>query len=313
MVERKMGIFTTKRGAVILALGVVTGLIVLKAVVAAFTRSISITAQATDSFLDLFAIGIAFLAVRISGEPADEEHPFGHSKIEPVATGIQATLILTAAFFIIYSAIRRIIDRTPLELTEAGIGVMLVSTVASIFLSRHLRRVAKASESTVLDALAKNINADIYSAAGVLIGLLFVRITNVQVLDPIIALVMAGVILKSAYDVIRRSFVELTDTRLPPDEHRALLTIINEHFHHFAGFHEVRSRRAGGQRFIDLHLVMPRNVSVEEAHVLCDHLEQDIKNRLPNASVVIHVEPCDDTRECLKCQVAECAIRQAKD
>jgi cation diffusion facilitator family transporter len=307
-----MSVLSTKRGAVILALGVVIGLITFKAVVAAITGSISITAQTADSFLDLFAIGIALLAVRASDEPADEEHPFGHGKVEPVAAGIQAVLILAAAYFIVTSAVQRIIDRTPLELTEAGMGVMLTSIVASFFLSRHLRRVAKASDSTVLDALAKNINADIFSAAGVLVGLIVVRVTRLQVLDPIIALVMVAVILKSAYDVIRRSLVELTDTRLPHGEHQALLTVINEHYHHFAGFHEVRSRRAGGQRFVDLHLVMPRNVSVEEAHSLCDHLEQDIKSKLPNASVVIHVEPCDDGHECPKCRVAECTIRQTK-
>ena len=301
--------FSTKHGAVTLALGVVLGLIAFKVVVAFLTGSISITAQAADSGLDLLAIGIALVAVRLSGEPADEEHPFGHGKMEPVAAGIQAGLILLAVVSIVTAAIRRIIDGTPLEMTEVGMVVMGVSAVASIFLSRHLRRVAGSSGSTVLDALARNINADIYSAAGVLAGLVVVRFTGLQILDPVIALAVSVLILKSAYDVVRRSFVELTDTRLPPEELQSLLDVISDHRHKFSGFHEVRSRRAGSQRFVDLHLVMPRNISVEEAHSLCDHLEQDIKGKLPDASVVIHVEPCDNGSECPRCRVVDCQLR----
>jgi cation diffusion facilitator family transporter len=306
---QKVKFFSSTKGAVILSLGVVIGLITFKAIVAFFTGSISISAQATDSLLDLVAIGIAFVAVHISGEPADEEHPFGHGKVEGLASGIQAFLILSAAAFIVYSAIERIIDKTVIEMTDAGIAVMLVSVIASIFLSRHLHHIARTSGSTVLDALAKNINADIYSAGGVLVGLVVVRFTDLQILDPVIALVMAVLILKSAYDVIRRSFHELVDTSLPKEEQETLLTIISEHYDNFADFHAVRSRRAGSQRFIDLHLVMPRNVSVESAHDMCDHLEQDIKQRLANTSVVIHVEPCNDGEECPACRVTACEIR----
>jgi cation diffusion facilitator family transporter len=309
---RNVKAILTKNGAVTLALCVVIGLITLKIVVAGLTGSISITAQATDSGLDILAIAIAFLAVRASGEPADAEHPFGHGKYEGLAAGIQAVLILTATFFIIYAAVRRIIDKTQVEMTEAGMVVMLVSVVASIFLSRHLNRVAKTSGSTVLDALAKNISADIYSATGVLVGLAVVRFTGLQVLDPVIALAMAVLILKSAYEIIRRSFYELVDRSLPREEQEVLLNIINEHYHKFTGFHAVRSRRAGSQRFIDLHLVMPRNVSVEEAHEMCDHLEQDIKDRLPDTSVVIHVEPCTNGDECPKCRITSCEIRGIK-
>lgn len=305
-----MSVLSTRSGAVKLTLGVVIGLITLKVIVAFLTDSISITAQAMDSFLDLFSIGITFLAIRMAGEPADEEHPFGHGKMEGISAIVQAVIVLSAAFFIVSSAIQRIIQRTTLELTEAGIGVMLVSIIASIFLSRHLQRVSKATDSTALEALAKNINADIYSAAGVLLGLVVVRFTRLQILDPIIALVMVIFILKGVFEVGRRSFWELTDFRLPKEEQEALITLLSEHYHNFAGFHAVRSRRAGSQRFVDLHLVMPSNVSVEKAHELCDHLEQDIKNCLSNASVVIHVEPCSN-KECPGCQVNDCDLRLA--
>jgi cation diffusion facilitator family transporter len=303
-----MGFFSTRKGSVILALIVVLFLIILKVVVAIITKSISITAQATDSLLDLFAIGVAFFAVRLASEPADEEHPFGHGKIEGMASVIQGILIIAAVVFIVYAAIDRIINKTPLEFTVSGIGVMAVSVIASIFLSRHLQRVAKVTGSTMVDALAKNINADIFSAAGVLAGLIVVQFTNIIVLDSVIALVMSVLILRSAYQVGRRSFVELTDTRLPKDEHDMLLKLIREHLDQFPGFHDVRSRRAGSQRFIDLHLVMRRNTSVEEAHEMCDHLEQDIRKHFPDASIVIHVEPCSSD-DCRLCIIARCDLR----
>ena len=133
--------FSTKSGATKLALIVVIGLITLKVVVAVITGSISIFAQAADSFLDLFAIIVTFFAISIATKPADEEHHFGHGKIENIAAVVQAVLIFTAGGLIIYSAVRRIILGTTVALTEAGIGVMLVSIIASIFLSRHLLKV----------------------------------------------------------------------------------------------------------------------------------------------------------------------------
>jgi len=303
-----MGRFSTKNGAVTLALTAVISLIILKAAVSLLTGSISITAQAADSALDLFSIGVIFIAVRAASKPEDEEHPFGHGKMEGFAAIVQAGLIGAAGYFIVASAIQRIINKTPLEATEAGIAVMAVSTLTSIFLSRHLRKVSRATGSTALDALASNINADIFSAAGVLLGLVVVRLTGLLILDPIIALIMVVFIARSGFLVLRRSFHELTDRSLPPEEQRILAQIMEEHRQYFAGFHEVRSRRAGSQRFIDLHMVMPRNASVTAAHELCDHLEGDIKKRLANPSVIIHVEPCVDA-ECPQCRVDHCRLR----
>ncbi|MDD5190720.1 MAG: cation diffusion facilitator family transporter [Dehalococcoidales bacterium] len=302
---------STKNGAVALALGTVIALIVLKVIVAFLTDSISITAQAADSALDLFSIGVIFLAVRAASKPEDEDHPFGHGKMEGIAAIIQGLLIIAAAYFITHSAIMRIIDKTIMDPSWSGIGVMLTSVVSSILLSRHLKKVANSTDSTAIEALANNINADIFSTSGVLAGLLIVRLTGLQILDPVIALVMVVLILKAGFQVIRRSFHELTDYRLPKEEQAILLKIMDEHKNSFAGFHEVRSRRAGSQRFVDLHLVMPRYASVEEAHEMCDHLENDIKEKLANASVVIHVEPCAD-EECQQCLVISCEMNPGK-
>jgi len=299
--------FSTQSGVARLSIAVVIGLVAFKVVVAIMTGSISILAQAADSFLDLFALLVTFLAIVVAARPADEEHPFGHGKVENIAAIIQALLIFTAGGLIIYSAVRRIIAGTTIELTEAGIGVMLVSVIVSILLSRHLLKVSRITDSIALEASARNIAADVYSAAGVLIGLVAIRFTGLSILDPIIALAVALLILKAGYNVTRKSFGGLVDVKLPEAEEVEIKSCIIEHYSKVVSFHELRTRKAGSQHYIDLHLVMPKNASVEEAHRMCDHLEQDIENRLHNCSVTIHVEPC--SIECDQCQIS-CNLRK---
>lgn len=287
--------FSGNSGVARLTIIVIIGLIALKVAVGAITGSLSMMAQAADSFLDLFAVAITLLAIRIAARPADEEHPFGHGKAENIAAITQAILIFLTGGSIVYAGIRRIMTGATLEMTEAGIGVMLVSIIASIFLSRHLLKVARATDSLALQANARNIAADVYSAAAVLVGLVAVRFTGLSIIDPILALLVAVFVLKVACDVLKNSFGGLVDAKLPQTEETAIRSAITEHFGgEVVDFHALRTRKAGSQRYIDLHLVMPKNTSVEEAHRMCDHLEQDIEDKLTNTDVTIHVEPCDE-------------------
>jgi cation diffusion facilitator family transporter len=292
-----------------LMLIVVAGLIVLKVVVAVITGSISILAQAVDSSLDLLAVIVTFIAIRIATKPADREHPFGHGKMENIAAIVQAGLIFAAGGLIVYSAVQRIITGARVELAEAGIGVMLVSMIASIFLSRYLFKVAKAADSIVLQANAQNIAVDVYSTAAVLAGLVAVRFTGLNILDPIIAMAVAGLILKTGYDVLRGSFGGLIDVKLPEAEETVIRACIMKYNYRMVAFHDLRTRKAGSYRYIDLHLVMPKNESVEEAHRLCDRLERDIRSRLPRAHITIHVEPC--ATECDQCSVS-CTLKDRR-
>ena len=279
----------------------------LKVAVGVITGSISVLAQAADSFLDLFAVAIVSFAIGIAIKPADEEHPFGHGKVENIAAIVQAMLIFAAAGLIVYSAVQRIITGATVELTEAGIGVMVVSIIASIFLSRHLLQVAKATDSLALQATAQNIAADVYSATAVMAGLVVIRFTGLNILDPIIALLVALFILKVSYEVFRKSFGGLIDVRLPEGEEVEIKSCVVEHYSAVVSFHKLRTRKAGNQRYIDLHLVMPKNASLEEAHRMCDHLEQDIETRVPYTSETIHVEPC--SIECDQCTII-CSLRK---
>ncbi len=299
--------FSTRKGAARLALVIIISLVVLKAIVALLTGSISITAQAVDSFLDLFAVGITVFAVRIADEPADKEHPFGHGKVEGIAAIVQSILIFATGGWIIYSAVERIVTGSEIEMSEAGIAVMLVSVIASIFLSRHLMKVSRLTDSLALEASAHNINADIYSAIGVLVAMIIIRITGYGIIDPVVGIVVSLFILKTAFDILRKSFGELLDKKLPEDEEETLISCIEEHTTQLAGYHKVRTRKAGSQRFVDLHLLLPKNMSLEDAHNMADHIEQDIKETLNGISVTIHLEPCD--AECGQCSIADCSLR----
>ncbi|MBC8274873.1 MAG: cation transporter [Chloroflexi bacterium] len=301
--------FSTEKGAANLLIGVVVSLILLKVVAGWISGSISVFAQSADSFLDLFAGLVTFFAVRVATKPADEEHPFGHGKVEDMAGVVQGILIFIAAVLIVCSSVWRIINRTPVELAEAGMVAMAVSMIASILLSRHLLKVSRATGSVVLEANARNITADIYSTAAVLVGLLVVRFTGLNILDPVIAIGIAIYIAKIAYDAINKPLLGLVDASLPHTEQTVIKSCLAEQGNQIVGFHELRTRRSGNQRYIDLHLVMAKNISLEQTHRVCDLLEHDIQARLPRTNVTIHVEPCDGKCEYCSANPSACQTK----
>ena len=299
---------TTKENAAKLSIASVSLLILIKVVASILTGSISIRADAVHSALDLIAAVTTFIGVRISGRPADEQHPFGHGKAENISSTVVAGLIFAAGGIIIYTAVKRLIAGAPLELIEIGIYVTAAAIVINILISRYLLRVSRDTDSPALEADARHLFSDVLSSCAVLVGLIVVRLTGLNILDPIIAFLVALFILKVGYDTLRKSFGGLVDVRLPKAEEAEIKSCIIEHYSEVVSFHRLRTRKAGSQRYIDLHLVMPKNASVDEAHRMCDHLEQDIENRLHHASVTIHVEPC--RIECEQCQVS-CSLRKS--
>jgi cation diffusion facilitator family transporter len=286
--------FSTKTGAASLSILSNSCLIALKLVVGVLTGSVSVIAEAVHSLLDLVAAMIAFFGIHMADQPPDEQHPFGHGKVENLSAVAEAGLILVAAGFVIYEAVNRLRTGATVELVEVGMAVMAVSMVVNILVSRRLYRVARATDSVALEADARHLTVDIYTSAGVFLGLLAVRLTGFYILDPIIALAVAVIILKAAYDVTRKSFGGLLDEKLPPEEEGLVKASIMEHGGELLGFHELRTRKSGSMRYIDLHLVMAKGASLEEAHRLCDHLESDIMQKLSNASVTIHCEPASE-------------------
>ena len=279
-----------------------TCLILLKLVAGIITGSVSLFAEAIHSMMDLAASVVAFVSVRVSDKPPDSKHPFGHGKAENLSGVIEGLLIFAAAGLIINEAVHKIIKGVYLETLELGIAIMVISIIVNITVSRYLKRVSRATDSLALEADATHLTTDVMTMAGVLLGLVIIRLTGLYILDPIIAIIVALLIIKAAIDITRKSFGGLMDTSLPKSEQEAIVSCIMVHKDIFVGYHRLRTRKAGSQRHIDLHLVIPRTKNVEEAHSICDHLERDIEEILNRVEVNIHIEPCDNY--CVECPIS---------
>ena len=286
-----------------------TFLVILKLIVGFAIGSVSIISEAIHSSMDLLAASIAFLAVRISAEPPDDRHTFGHGKYEDISGLVEAVLIFIAALLIIYEAIRRIFSTEvslEMNILIAGIAVMFLSTILNWYVSSKLLKVAKQTESIALESDAWHLRTDVYTSLGIFAGLVVIRITGLTILDPVFAMVVAGIIMKAAYDLSKRSFSDLIDQKLPDSEVNRIKQIICEHYSGYAEFHELRTRRSGPERFIDFHVLIPRDLTIEEAHDLADHLEADLILEFPRSNITIHLEPC--TENCSSCE-ALCNIK----
>jgi cation diffusion facilitator family transporter len=289
----------TKEGAAKLAIVAVSLLIVIKTVASILTGSIAIRADAIHSVIDLFGVVIGYTGIRIASRPPDESHPYGHGKAENIAGVVIAAMIFIAAIIIAYQAIVRLIAGGVVELVPLGIYVTAAAIAINLLVSWYSLKVARTTESIALEATARDLLADVWSSAAVLVGLILVQFTGIAILDPIVALLVAVLVGRTAFLTMRKSFGGLMDIRLPQPEEDEIVAVLEKHRDLIAGFHKIRTRKAGSQRHIDFHLVVSRDISVEKAHRLCDRLEQEIEERLSDTSVTIHVEPCDGN--CEKC------------
>jgi len=287
----------TKENTAKLSIFAISFLIAMKVVASIVTGSISIRADAIHSVIDLVGAIVGFIGIKIAGKPPDRQHPFGHGKAENVAGVVIAALIFIAAGTIAYQAITRLISGTTLELVTVGIYVTAAAIVINLAVSWYTMRVARRTDSVALEATARDLLADVLSSAAVLVGLILVRITGVALLDPIVALLVAVLIFRTAFLTMRKSFGGLIDTRLPRAEERKIIACLGKHSGQLVSFHKIRTRKAGSQRYIDFHLVLPKDISVEKAHRISDELEQEIEASLASASVTIHIEPCDGNCE----------------
>jgi cation diffusion facilitator family transporter len=280
-----------------------SGLFTMKLIVGVSIGSVSIISEAIHSGMDLLASVIAFISVRKSAEPPDHEHEFGHGKFEDISGLIEALLIFIAAILIIFEAMSKLTGEghavIPFEMLMAGIVVMGISATVNWFVSEKLMKVGKDTESIALESDAWHLRTDVYTSLGVFAGLILIQITGITALDSVIAIGVALVILKAAFDLTKRTLHNLIDRSIPERDKDRIKEIICEHSSEYAGFHDLRTRRAGPQIFINFHLVVAGDVSVQQSHDLTDHLESDIKLEYPRSVVTIHVEPCNEG--CRRC------------
>lgn len=279
-----------------------TFLTIGKLVVGIMMGSISVLSEAIHSGLDLVASVIAFFAVRQSAKPADEHHTYGHGKFENLAAIIEALLIVVAALAIMYHAIPKLTQKH-IEIDALGLGmaIMAISGGVNWIVSSKLMKVAKETDSPALEADALHLRTDVYTSLGVLVSIILIKLTGWTILDPAVGIFVALLILKAAYDLLRDSVSNMLDARLPQEDEETINRVLAGYRKQFVDYHNLRTRRAGPQRHIDLHLVVPQCRTILEAHQLCDEIEKDLKAKLPRSSVLIHSEPCQ-SQYCDQCE-----------
>lgn len=277
-----------------------SALVSMKLIVGLLICSVSIISEAIHSGVDLLASIIALFSVKTSSKPADKNHSFGHGKIENVSGTIEALLIFAAAGWIIYEAFEKINKQEPLDNLGWGVGIMLVASVTNIFVSQRLFKIGRETDSIALQADAWHLRTDVYTSAGVMIGLilmwggqLFLPGVNLYWLDSVAAIAVALLIIKAAYDLIIQSASDLLDANLPAEEEEWIHGEILKYGHRLHGYHRLRTRKAGHFRFIDFHIKVEPQMNVIDSHSITEEISKNIEIRYPNTSVTIHVEPCD--------------------
>jgi cation diffusion facilitator family transporter len=278
-----------------------TVLVLFKATVGILIGSVSVLSEAIHSGMDLVAALIAFFAVRIAGKAADEEHPFGHTKVESISAAVEALLIFVAAVWIIYEAVQKLLHPRPLETIGWGVGVMLISTIANLMISRQLFKVGRETDSPALIADGWHLRTDVYTSAGVMVGLGIIWLgaylfpgLNLNWIDPLAAIAVAGLIVHAAYDLTRHAVEDLVDQSVPTEEKEWMENYLSSLYPTVRSFHRLRTRKAGSTRFINVHLALDSNLTVAESHSIGDKIVGDFKAHFPHdVDVIVHIEPCD--------------------
>ncbi len=274
-----------------------SALILIKVVAGTLTGSVAILTEAVHSSIDLVASIVAFFSVRKAGEPADESHRYGHEKLENLGAAIEGILILVGSAVISFEAIRRLLGHGHVQRLGLGIGVVAFAIVVNLAVSMVISRNARQTESAALEGDAAHLRTDAMTSAGVLVALALVKFTGAQWLDPAVALAVAATIVVTGLRLLTRSSRILVDEALPQDEVAAIRSAIEEFGDRgVVGYHELRTRRAGARRYVDLHVQFERGTSLESAHRTAHELQDTIAGRLRGSDVLIHLEPEDRVR-----------------
>ncbi len=274
-------------------------IIILKFIAGIISGSISIISEAIHSLSDCLASVLTFFAVMKSSEPADSDHPFGHGKYEDISGFIEGGLIIFAGLFIIYEAAKKLIFQETAEVdTTLGIAVMLFAVVANYIVSSILFKVAKKSNSISLFADGEHLRTDIYSSLGVMAGLVLIKITGIHILDPIIAIVVAMLIFKAGFSISKETLNNLLDGSLPKSDIESVEKII-ENFKDKGvhGYKSLKGRNIGPEKQLDMTLLFPKQMTIQDCHKICDEIETEINKTLGNCIISIHAEP----EGCEKC------------
>lgn len=286
-----------KTRAAVLGIASNSCLIVLKLAAGVLTGSVGLISDAVHSLMDLIASVIAYASVRKSDEPADASHRYGHEKLEDLAAGAQALLLLFGAAFIAYEAIRRLIDGGTVHRIGVGMAVAGAAALINLAVSAYLRRAGRATGSAAIGANAADLRTDAFVSIGVFVSLALVHFTHVHWIDPAVGLVVAVAISTTGVRILNDATRRLADEALPPDELAALKEVVAAAISpEVVGVHDLRARHVGSHHQVDLHMQFAEGTSLKRAHHLSHQLQEAIVTRLPGTTVLIHLEPEDRVR-----------------
>jgi cation diffusion facilitator family transporter len=274
-----------------------TCLIVLKVAAGLVTGSVGILSDAVHSLMDLIASLIAWASVRKADAPADSSHRYGHEKLEDLAAGAQALLLLIGAVFIAVEAIRRLINGGHVASIGVGIAVAAAAAAVNLVVSTYLDRAGGVTGSTALHANAADLRTDAFVSLAVLVSLVVVKLTSANWMDSVVGLLVAAAISRTGVRILVDASRRLADEALPADELAALQQVVASFVgDEVVGFHDLRARHVGSNHQVDLHLQFAAGTSLERAHYVSHQLQDAIVKRLPATTVLVHLEPEDRVR-----------------
>ncbi|PZA08381.1 MULTISPECIES: cation diffusion facilitator family transporter [unclassified Meiothermus] len=292
-----MGAIVTPLVAARLSLGAGVGVFGLKWLAFKLTGSVALYSDALESIVNIVAAGAALIAVGVSKRPPDANHPYGHTKAEYFSAVLEGILIALAALAIVIEAWHRLFAPTPPQSVGLGLSLSVGASALNGLLAWFLIRSGRAHRSPALVADGQHLFADVLTSLGVLAGVGLAWLTGWWVLDPLLAMAVAVNILWIGWRLVRDSVGGLMDEALPEAQMGRLQEVIRGHLKDWQAdgkvleVHDLRSRRAGPRTFVEFHLVVPGSLTVEEAHRICDRLEEGLRERVPGVQVTIHVEP----------------------
>jgi cation diffusion facilitator family transporter len=259
------------------------------------TGSVGLLSDTLESFVNLAGALIALAMLTIAARPADEEHMFGHGKAEYFSSGAEGVLIFLAAVSIGVTSIPRILAPQPLEQIGLGLGVSVMASMVNLFVARALGRAAQRFRSITLEADAKHLMTDVWTSAGVLVGVGAVAITGWDILDPIVALAVAANIIWSGIGIIRSSVRGLMDTAITPEDQTVLQKVLEAYADRGIEIAALRTRQSGAHQFASFHVRVPGSWTVQQGHDLVGEIEADVHRALPSISVLTHLESVGTT------------------
>ncbi len=282
------------RSYMLLSIAAAVVTICLKFTAYLLTGSVGLFSDAAESVVNLVAASAAFWALTLAARPPDEEHAFGHNKVEYFASGLESALILIAAVWIGVTAWGRLLEPQPLENVGIGLFITLVATAINGVVALIILRAGRRLRSITLRADAHHLLTDVWTSVGVVVGIAMVQLTGWLVLDPLVALLVAANIVWTGVRLLRDTAQGLLDRALPPEDQAKITKILASYEREGIRFHAVRTRAAGQRRFVSMHVLVPGQWTVQEGHDLSEDIEKNLGEALPGSTFFMHLEPSED-------------------